>query len=87
MPPSCAIATAIGAVVTVSMLADTIGTSSSISGREARARRDVLARTHPRPSRHEQDVVVGEPGADLGHDADFERDELEPVDVDEARGR
>ena len=32
MPPSCAIATAIGAVVTVSMLADTIGTSSSIFG-------------------------------------------------------
>ena len=32
MPPSCAIATAIGAVVTVSMLAETIGTSSSIPG-------------------------------------------------------
>ena len=32
MPPSCAIATAIGAVVTVSMLAETIGTSSSIAG-------------------------------------------------------
>ena len=32
MPPSCAIATAIGAVVTVSMFADTIGTSSSIPG-------------------------------------------------------
>ena len=32
MPPSCAIATAIGAIVTVSMLADTIGTSSSIAG-------------------------------------------------------
>jgi len=32
MPPSCAIATAIGAVVTVSMFADTIGSSRSIPG-------------------------------------------------------
>ncbi len=32
MPPSCAMAIAIGAVVTVSMLAETIGTSSSIAG-------------------------------------------------------
>ena len=35
MPPSWAIATAIGAIVTVSMLAETIGTSSSIPGVKA----------------------------------------------------
>ena len=50
MPPSCATAIAIGAVVTVSMFADTIGIASSIPGVK-RVRVDTSRRERTRDRR------------------------------------
>ena len=59
MPPSRARPMAVRASVTVSIAAETIGISSSIVPRQARAGGDV-ARKHPRLGGHEEHVVEGE---------------------------
>ena len=66
-PPARAIAIAMRASVTVSMLAATIGAVMA----RLRVRRAVVstsdARADARPARHEQDVVVGQGEGEVGH--------------------